>query len=187
MPEDTRALSVAEIGSFFVGGRMHRLQGMPRRERIGTPGGAAYSIDSKGEIMLGQMYVQYVRLANPRAAAPLLMWHGGGMSGACWESTPDGRPAWQMSFLRAGFSTYVSDAVERGRASWARPTRRPIQTRPTSAPPGRRGRRRSASALRARGIPTPRCGAFIPACASPSSILMLSYASACPAGIAMTY
>jgi len=27
MPEDTRALSVAEIGSFFVGARMHRLQG----------------------------------------------------------------------------------------------------------------------------------------------------------------
>ncbi len=27
------------------------------------PGGPAYSIDSNGEIMLGQMYVQYVRLA----------------------------------------------------------------------------------------------------------------------------
>jgi pimeloyl-ACP methyl ester carboxylesterase len=119
MPEDTRDLSVAEIGSFFVGGSMHRLQSMPRRERIGTPGGPAFSIDSNGEIMLGQMYVHYVRLANARTTAPLLMWHGGGMSGACWESTPDGRPGWQMFFLRAGFNTYVSDAVERGRASWA--------------------------------------------------------------------
>jgi hypothetical protein len=36
-----------------------------------------------------------------------------------WENTPDGRPGWQMFFLRAGFDTYVSDAVERGRASWA--------------------------------------------------------------------
>jgi pimeloyl-ACP methyl ester carboxylesterase len=49
----------------------------------------------------------------------LLMWHGGGMTGVNWESTPDGRPGWQMFFLRAGFDTYVSDAVERGRASWA--------------------------------------------------------------------
>ena len=50
MPEDMSALCVAEIGSFFVGGRMHRLQGL---ERIGTPGGPAYSINGNGEIMLG--------------------------------------------------------------------------------------------------------------------------------------
>jgi pimeloyl-ACP methyl ester carboxylesterase len=119
MPEDTSPLSVAEIGSFFVGGRMHRLEGLPKRERTSTPGGPVYSINADGEIMVGQMYVQYVRLANPRAAAPLLMWHGGGMTGANWESTPDGRPGWQMFFLRSGFDTYISDAVERGRASWA--------------------------------------------------------------------
>jgi hypothetical protein len=41
------------------------------------------------------------------------------MSGVNWETTPDGRPGWQMFFLRAGFDVYVSDAVERGRASWA--------------------------------------------------------------------
>lgn len=41
------------------------------------------------------------------------------MTGVNWDTTPDGRPGWQMFFLRAGFDTYVSDAVERGRASWA--------------------------------------------------------------------
>jgi pimeloyl-ACP methyl ester carboxylesterase len=65
------------------------------------------------------MYVHYIRLAKPEAASPLLMWHGGGMTGVNWETTPDGRPGWQMFFLRAGFDTYVSDAVERSRASWA--------------------------------------------------------------------
>ena len=65
------------------------------------------------------MYVQYIRLAKPRAPVPLLLWHGGGMTGVNWETTPDGRPGWQMFFLRAGFDTFVSDAVERGRASWA--------------------------------------------------------------------
>ena len=97
MPGDTLALSVAEIGSFFVGGRMHRLQDMPRRERIGTPGGPAYSIDSNGEIMLGQMYVQYVRLANARAAAPLLIWHGGGMSGAVGKARRTAAPVGKCS------------------------------------------------------------------------------------------
>ncbi len=112
-------IEVRDIGSFHVGGRLVRLEGMPARERVSTPGGPVYHDDQNGEIFVGQMYVQFVRLASPRATAPLLMWHGGGMTGACWESTPDGRPGWQTFFLRAGFDTYVCDAVERGRASWA--------------------------------------------------------------------
>lgn len=112
-------LLVRDIGSFHVGGRMVRLDGLPPRERVSTVGGPVHPVDQNGEIVAGQMYVQYVRLAAPRAAAPLLMWHGGGMTGVNWETTPDGRPGWQMAFLRAGFDTYVSDAVERGRASWA--------------------------------------------------------------------
>jgi pimeloyl-ACP methyl ester carboxylesterase len=116
---DSPALQVSEIGSFYVGGESVRLEGLPARGRISTPGGPIHPVDPNGEIMAGQMYVQYVRLAKPKSSVPLLMWHGGGMTGANWENTPDGRPGWQMFFLRAGFDTYVSDAVERGRASWA--------------------------------------------------------------------
>lgn len=112
-------VAVDEIGSFHVGGRMVRLEGLPLRERVSTPGGPARLIDPNGELVAGQMYVQYVRLAAPKATAPLLLWHGGGLTGVNWETTPDGRAGWQMFFLRAGFDTYVSDAVERGRASFA--------------------------------------------------------------------
>ncbi len=184
MPENTPALSVAEIGSFFAGGRIRRLEGLAKRERIGTPGGPVHFVDPNGELMAGQMYVQYVRLAKPGAAAPLLMWHGGGMTGVNWETTPDGRPGWQMFFLRSGFDTYISDAVERGRASWAPYPQ--VYCRGALFPHGERGLGGSLS-LRpcwARGIPTPRCDARIPACVSRSSILTPSYASACPAGTA---
>ncbi len=112
-------LAIEEIGSFHVGGQVVRLEGLPLRERVSTPGGPVHHINPNGEVFAGQMYVQFVRHAAPKAAAPLLMWHGGGMTGASWETTPDGRPGWQMFFLRAGFDTYVSDAVERGRASFA--------------------------------------------------------------------
>lgn len=112
-------MKISNIGSFHVGGRLVRLDGMPPRERVSAQGGPVYHADQNGEIVAGQMYVQFVRLLSPRSSAPLLLWHGGGMTGACWESTPDGRPGWQTFFLRAGFDTYVSDAVERGRASWA--------------------------------------------------------------------
>src|SRR4051794_37986807 len=77
-------------------------------------------LSPNGEFWVEQMYAQYIRLANPRARYPLLMWHGGGLTGATWETTPDGRTGWQMFFLRAGHDVYVSDAMERGRSGWTR-------------------------------------------------------------------
>ncbi|WP_250494412.1 alpha/beta fold hydrolase [Caballeronia sp. GAWG1-1] len=112
-------ISVRDIGSFFVGGEMLTLSGMPHRDRVSTNQGAVHPVDQNGEIIAGQMYVQYIRLERPTGRWPLLLWHGGGMSGVNWETTPDGRPGWQMFFLRSGLDVYVSDAVERGRASWA--------------------------------------------------------------------
>jgi len=119
MSKQTPALSVSEIGSFYVGGQMVRLENLPPRSRVSTVGGPVHPTDPNGEIMVGQMYVHYVRLTEPKAPLPLLLWHGGGMTGVAWETTPDGRPGWQMYFLRAGFDIYVSDAVERGRAARA--------------------------------------------------------------------
>jgi pimeloyl-ACP methyl ester carboxylesterase len=112
-------LQVRDIGSFHVGGHMVSLTGLAPRLRVSTTNGAVHPIDPNGEVIAGQMYVQYVKLAAPRSPHPLLLWHGGGMSGVNWETTPDGRAGWQMFFLRAGFDVFVSDAVERGRASWA--------------------------------------------------------------------
>jgi hypothetical protein len=40
------------------------------------------------------------------------------LTGASWETTPDGRPGWLHYLLEAGIATYVIDNVERGRASW---------------------------------------------------------------------
>ncbi|MEQ5828879.1 alpha/beta fold hydrolase [Sulfitobacter sp. NFXS29] len=47
------------------------------------------------------------------------MWHGGGLTGACWETTPDGRPGFRDIFLAGGWDVFVSDAVERGRSGFA--------------------------------------------------------------------
>jgi pimeloyl-ACP methyl ester carboxylesterase len=111
---------VASIGSFYIGGHESSLTGLPPRDIVFSPGEKQTRVDPNGTFEAGQMYVQYVKLDHPRARWPLLLWHGGGLTGASWESTPDGRPGWQMFFLKAGYDVYVSDAVERGRASWAR-------------------------------------------------------------------
>jgi pimeloyl-ACP methyl ester carboxylesterase len=113
-------LQVREIGSFHVGGRVVSLDGMPRREIIPSPGAPPIQMDPNGQFQVEQMYAQYVKLAEPRARYPLLLWHGGGLTGVTWETTPDGRPGWQMYFLHQGHDVYVSDAMERGRSGWAR-------------------------------------------------------------------
>ena len=59
------------------------------------------------------MYVQYVKLANPKARYPLLLWHGGGLTGVTWESKPDGKPGWQLFFLRAGQGAARPSAARR--------------------------------------------------------------------------
>jgi pimeloyl-ACP methyl ester carboxylesterase len=113
-------IAVREIGSFHVGGRTATIEGLPTREIVFSPGSPPFRMNPNGDFQVEQMYVQFVRLAEPRARFPLLLWHGGGLSGVTWETTPDGRPGWQMYFLRQGHDVYVSDAMERGRAGWAR-------------------------------------------------------------------
>jgi pimeloyl-ACP methyl ester carboxylesterase len=114
------AADVKEIGSFHVGGRPVSLTGLPTKEVVFTAGAAPMKVDPNGDFHTEQMYVQYVKLAAPKARYPLLMWHGGGLTGVTWETKPDGQPGWQMFFINAGHDVYVSDAVERGRASWSR-------------------------------------------------------------------
>lgn len=117
---NTGTLQVKEIGSMHVGGRSVALAGLPEREITFSPGSPPLKLNPNGEFEVEQMYVQYVRLAAPRAKYPLFLMHGGGLSGVTWETKPDGQPGWQSYFLNAGHDVYVADAVERGRASWAR-------------------------------------------------------------------
>lgn len=112
-------IALREVRSFFVGGDLVRLSGLPIREIPTIPGAPLRCADPNGTYAVGQLYVQQYLQANPTASYPVHLWHGGGLTGACWETTPDGRPGWLDVFLRRGFDTYLTDAPERGRASWA--------------------------------------------------------------------
>ena len=118
--EAPAAIAVRRIGSTYVGGRRASLQGLPMRQIVYSPGGPSVELDPNGQFQIEQMYVQYVQLHKPRARHPLLLMHGGGMCGVTYETTPDGRSGWQEIFLRAGHDVWIADALERGRASWAR-------------------------------------------------------------------
>ncbi len=113
-------IRIKEVGSFHIGGRKATLAGLPKYQAQIAQNAPPREVDPNGEFWVEQMYAQYIKLAEPKSKYPILFWHGGGLTGACWETTPDGREGWQMYFLRQGYDVYVSDAVERGRASWAR-------------------------------------------------------------------
>ncbi len=119
MSDQDKAVQLRMIRSFSAGGTTHTLSDLPIQDRQIAMGAATRRVDPNGDHMAGQMYVQHFALSQPRSPLPVLLWHGGGMTGSHWESTPDGRPGWLWRFLQQGYDVYVSDAVERGRSSWA--------------------------------------------------------------------
>lgn len=115
----TPSLSLRAIRGFHVGGQIVHLDGQARLEMQTITGNPLRTIDPNGHYAVGQLYAQHFEQAVPTLPHPLHLWHGGGLTGACWEDTPDGRPGWALWFLRHGFDLILPDASERGRASWA--------------------------------------------------------------------
>ncbi len=89
---------LADQGHFFVGGR--------------------YVTTAAGQILAGQMYVQYQIPENRTQPYPVVLWHGGGQTGSSFLGTPDGRPGWQSHFLERGYAVYIVDQPARGRSGF---------------------------------------------------------------------
>ena len=107
------------MGSFYVGGRVVEISGKPVRDVLLGAGGVPARLDPNGLYQVEQMYVQYFLPKARKGRVPLLMWHGGGLTGVTYETTPDGRDGWLNMFIRKGWDVYNSDAVERGRSGFA--------------------------------------------------------------------
>src|SRR4029453_17313188 len=93
-------ISLRDMGSFHVGGRLVEIWGKPVKEVVFTPGGVPAKVDPNGTYQVEQMYVQYFLPANERGKYPLLMWHGGGLTGVTYETPPEDREGWLNYFLR---------------------------------------------------------------------------------------
>jgi hypothetical protein len=110
----TKPLVIEDQGSFFIGG-------VPKVTNYATvPGpGTATQPPGPNQITIGQMYVQFQIPQNKkRNMPPVIMVHGSSHTGACLESTPDGREGWEPYFVRKGISTYVVDQSGRGRSGF---------------------------------------------------------------------
>lgn len=109
--------NLRDFGSFHVGGRSHTLAGLPA-EDVSFSHRIRLQRDPNGTYLIEQAYVQYFIPEKLRFKTPVMFVHGGGLTGASWETTPDGRPGWLHAFLEAGLVCYVIDNAERGRAGF---------------------------------------------------------------------
>lgn len=112
-------LRLRDMGAFHVGGQVQQLSGQATRQHLLAAGGQPVELDPNGTYITGQMYAQFYLPEAPSQTTPLFLWHGGGLTGACWDTTPDGRSGWLQYFVRRGWDTYVCDAAERGRSGYA--------------------------------------------------------------------
>src|SRR5437762_5257343 len=113
----TAPLIIEDQGSFFIGGvpKVTDHATVPPPPAAGAPPVAV----GPHQITIGQMYVQFqIPEKKYGAGWPVIMVHGSSHTGACLESTPDGREGWYPYFVRHGVPSYVVDQAGRGRSGF---------------------------------------------------------------------
>ena len=104
-------IALRDMGSFHVGGRHLEITGQPIKEIVFTPGGVPAKVDPNGKYQVEQMYAQYFLVQNRRGRLPLLLWHGGGLSGVTYETKPDGGDGWLSYFDCARLESATAPVV----------------------------------------------------------------------------
>lgn len=111
-------VELTRFGGVHVGGRPVEIAGRPPTQVSYSASLRDVPYDPNGHFWIEQAYVQFFVPARRRFATPLLLVHGGGLTGAVWEATAEGGSGWLQHFLAAGIATYVIDNAERGRAGF---------------------------------------------------------------------
>jgi hypothetical protein len=103
-------LVLKEQGMFYVGGDV------VHTDWANGPNGLL-AFPRSGDITVNQMYVTFM-VPQIQRGVPIILMHGGTLSGACYETTPDGRMGWYEYFARKGHAIYLPDQVSRARSGF---------------------------------------------------------------------
>src|SRR3954469_2148653 len=119
------ALTAAAFAA-FAGGQAARAEPPLVLAKAGWvyAGGKMVTYDGK-QYMTGQIYAEYMIPAKKTHPYPIIMVHGGTMSGTNFTGTPDGREGWAQYFVRQGYAVYVVDQVGKARSGYLAATNGP--------------------------------------------------------------
>lgn len=79
--------------------------------------GGNYNKSSRGTILQNQIYVEQLTPAGGVSQPkPLILLHGGDLSGDLWLNKPDGGRGWASFYLDRGYQVYIVDAWSVGRS-----------------------------------------------------------------------
>jgi pimeloyl-ACP methyl ester carboxylesterase len=104
-------LVLKEQGMFYVGGDI------VHTDWANLPNNTLFKVPPSGDIAINQMYVTFM-VPQVQRGVPIILVHGGNLSGACYETTPDGRMGWYEYFARKGHAVYLPDQVRRARSGF---------------------------------------------------------------------
>jgi len=104
------ALVLKEQGMFYIGGDTVHTD-WADGPNTSFPGARS------GDIVINQMYVTFM-IPMVQRGVPITLVHGANLSGACYETTPDGRMGWYEYFARKGHAVYLPDQVSRARSGF---------------------------------------------------------------------
>jgi pimeloyl-ACP methyl ester carboxylesterase len=107
----TSPLVLRAQGSFFLSGQIVFSNGLIGQQIPGI------TFPTSGHVAVNQMYVRYM-IPQGATKVPVVMIHGGTLSGKSWETTPDGRMGWDEYFVRQSHAVYVPDQVSRARSGF---------------------------------------------------------------------
>src|SRR5262249_16811693 len=99
-------LVLSAMGSFVIGG-----------QNIAAEAGDLGAGAAPGHFTIKQLYVEYM-IPQGATKVPVVMVHGGGLSGKSFQTTPDGRMGWNEDFVRQGHRVYNADQVSRARSGF---------------------------------------------------------------------
>jgi hypothetical protein len=110
--EPREPLVLEAQGSFFVGGHTIHTDAL-----TGDSTGGLFP-PNEGSVTVDQMYVQYSVPKGVGRRLPVVMVHGGTLTGKTYETTPDGRMGWGEYLVRKHRPVYIVDQVSRGRSGF---------------------------------------------------------------------
>ena len=118
LAQNKEPIALRDMGSFHIGGHRSRSKASRSRRCCSRPAACRRRWTRTAPIRSSRCTRSISWCRTGAAKLPLLMWHGGGLTGVTYETKPDGQPGWLNYFLRQGWDTYISDAMERGRSGW---------------------------------------------------------------------